>query len=477
MFEKKVAGFIKGRAAFGTSDRILLAVSGGADSTALMHVMSALKAEGVTGAELLCTHLNHQLRGGEADADEEFVVKQAGDLKLSVITGRIDVRGYASERKLSIETAARQLRIEKLIDMAKANGCGWIATGHQKNDNAETVLQRLARGTGIRGLGGIWPVRDFGKGVSFVRPLLCVSRDEIVEYLQGRGLQWCQDRTNVDYSYRRNFIRHQLLPELQRDCSGSLIEQLSELAETARKFYSLVCERAEKAWEESADFRGGILKVNLEVFRREAAAVKVELVRRGLTAIGSGEGDLTQKHYERILQLAEQNEGGKRIELPRGFVVQWEYDKLIFMRAGELFKAEEQTAKSMQVEIPGQVRFGRYLIEARVLEASECDIEKFRAEKNEFTEWFDLEKVKGPLAVRFRQAGDRFTPLGLGEQKKVGKFLTAALVRQELRKKVLVVCDSEKIIWVWPIRISELVKLTNQTRKVVQLKITDAKQN
>jgi len=470
-FEKKVGEFIKVCAAFGTADKILLSVSGGADSIALLHVMSALQAAGVIRAELLCAHINHQLRGAEADGDEVFVVKQAGILKLSVITRRIDVRGYASKRKLSIETAARELRIEELVDIAKANGCSWVATGHQKNDNAETVLQRLSRGTGIRGLGGIWPVRDFGDGISFVRPLLCVSRGEIVEYLKGRGLQWREDRTNVNCTYRRNYIRHRLLPELQRDCSGCIVEELSELAESSRKFYSLVCERAKKVWEGLADFKGDNLKLDLEEFEQEPAAVKVELVRRGLTFIGSGEGDLTQRHYERILQLAEQNESGKRIELPGGFVVQREYGKLIFAQAGETFKAEEQIDKSMQVKIPGRVKFGRYLIEAVVLEAEKCDVEKFKAEKNEFVEWFDFEKVKEPLVVRYRQAGDRFTPLGLGEEKKVGKFLTAARVPQEVREKVLVVADSKRIIWVWPIRISEQVKLNDQTRKVLQLRI------
>ncbi|UCE99855.1 MAG: hypothetical protein JSV82_01975, partial [Planctomycetota bacterium] len=118
VFENKVVEFMRGRFAFGASDRILLSVSGGADSTALLYVMSALKAEGVIRAELLCAHINHQLRGAEADSDEAFAVKQTEDLKLSVMTGRIDVRGYASERKLSIETAARQLRLESLVDIA-----------------------------------------------------------------------------------------------------------------------------------------------------------------------------------------------------------------------------------------------------------------------------------------------------------------------------------------------------------------------
>jgi tRNA(Ile)-lysidine synthase len=158
-FENKVADFIRAHALSGPADKILLAVSGGADSTGLLHLMCTLKVMRVVDGELMCAHLNHQLRGSEADADEDFVTRQAGGLNVPVITRRLDVRGFADRNKLSIETAARELRIKALVDIAKANGCDVIATGHQKNDNAETVLQRLSRGTGFRGLGGIWPRR------------------------------------------------------------------------------------------------------------------------------------------------------------------------------------------------------------------------------------------------------------------------------------------------------------------------------
>jgi len=471
--EKKTAEFMAERAAFGPAGKILLAVSGGADSTALLYVMSALKKEGVINGELMCAHINHQLRAEESDEDEKFVVAQAKRLKVMVTTRRVDVRGFAQEKKLSIETAARQLRLASLAEIARTNNCRWIATGHQKNDNAETILQRLARGTGFRGLGGIWPVRAVGEGISFVRPLLCAGRDEIVEYLKSRGLQWREDRTNTDYSYRRNYIRHQLLPALQRECSGSLVEQLNELAEAARKFYSLVCGRADEVWGKLVSFNGDDLKLDLEVFGAEAAAVKVELVRRGLETVGCGEGELTQRHYERIMELAEQKASGKEIELPGGYVIWREYGKLIFARAEERYKDREQVERSVKVNIPGQVRFGRYSIEARILDARGCDIEKFKAEKNEYVERFDLEEVKEPLVVRFRQVGDRFWPLGMEGEKKVGKFLTSVKAPYKMRRKAVIAADSEKIIWVWPVRISEKAKVTGRTQKILELQITD----
>jgi len=540
-FEQKVADFVRANELFNSVDKarlpaakVLLAVSGGADSTALLYAMPALSSENVFGAELLCAHINHQLRGAEADSDEDFVIAQAARLKLAITTRRVDVRGYAGRNKLSIETAARELRVKNLLEIARVNNCKAIATAHQKNDNAETILQRLTRGTGFRGLGGIWPMRVFGDesiGLSpappnkfeggtqnfikfeggtqycpnFVRPLLCVRRDEIIEYLEQRNLKWRQDHTNADCTYRRNYIRHRLLPALQQDCAGSLVEQLSELSESARRFYKLVCSRADEVWPKAADCAGEKVTLDSKMLLAQPQPVMVELVRRSLTAVGCGERDLTQRYYERILQLAEQNVSGRKIELPGEFVVGSEYGNLIFSRPahspvlrreslGPEKKAhsdetsansvEPQIGESTRVEVPGQTRFGRYLIKATVLDApafaeatankrySMLDTRRKTRSRIQFVEWFDFDKIKPPLVVRFRRTGDRFVPLGLGEEKKVGKFLTAARVPQEVRQKLLIVADSERIIWVWPIRIAEQAKVIAGTRKILQLQIT-----
>jgi len=495
-FEKNVGDFIKANGLFGPAERVLLAVSGGADSTALIYTMEALKAGGIVGAELVCAHINHQLRGAAADQDEEFVVEQAAELGLEIRTKRLDVRGFARGNKLSIETAARQLRIESLLGIAKDCNCDLIVTAHQKDDNAETVVQRFIRGTGIRGLGGIWPARVFAEKYKFARPMLCVRRSEIVEYLRGRNLKWREDDTNADCAYRRNYIRHRLLPALQADCAGSLVEQLFDLSQSARRYYSLVCGRADEVWPGSADSEGRRIVLDCKRLSAEPGPVKVELIRRGLAGLGSGERGLTQGHYERTLRLAEQSAGGKEIELPGGFVVRREYGRLIFERTQS--KPERPPGEAVEVKIPGRTVFGRYVIEASVIETQE-DAEKEiatktpRHEKSEvdsrwslprtsmrggndrgagkFVERFDLDRVQPPVVVRLRRAGDRFVPLGLGAQKKVGKFLSDARVAQDMRRKTLVVADREKVIWVWPIRMSEQVKVTGQTRKVLQIGI------
>jgi tRNA(Ile)-lysidine synthase len=470
-FEKKIADFIKVNMLFSSGDSILLAVSGGADSIAILYTMCALKTEDNLGVELFCAHINHQLRGAEADEDESFVVEQAAALNIPVFTKRVDVRNFACREKLSIETAARKLRIDAMLDIAMANGCSCIVTGHQMNDNAETVLQRLGRGTGFRGLGGIWPARFFDNKVKLVRPLLCVTRNEIVEYLKQRNLKWRIDHTNADCIYRRNYIRHRLLPELQQQSKSSVIEQLFSLSLTAQRFQNLVYSQAEKAWQRIADFAGYKVEFDLKGFLTEPEPVKVELIRRCLTALGSGERDLSQRHYERILRLVKQDANGRKVELPGRFIVKREYEKLIFSHCGRKTVPSDKTLDGVEVKIPGQTQFGEYSIEAKILENVSYKKHRDKYLAPQFIEGFDIDKLKLPLIVRHRQVGDRFWPLGLPSEKKVGKFLTAGKVPQEIREKVLIVADAEKIIWVWPVRMSEQAKITDTTKKIIQLQI------
>lgn len=472
-FEKKVADFIKANELFGSADKVLLAVSGGADSTALLHAISSLSSKNVFNSELLCAHINHQLRAAEADSDEDFVTTQATKLKLAITSRRVDVRKFAACKKLSIETAARQLRIKNLIEIAKANNCNTIATAHQKNDNAETILQRLSRGTGYRGLGGIWPMRVFNDEFRFVRPLLCVDRIQIIKYLQQRNLKWHRDHTNTDCTYRRNYIRHRLLPQLQQNCTGSLVEQLSQLSESARRFYKLLCCRADEVWPKVADCFDEKVTLDIKILLAQPQPVIVELLRRSLTALDCGERNLIQYHYQRILNLAQQNTSGKKIDLPDRCLVTAEYGNLIFSRLEKKILSTWSIEKSLKLKIPGQTRFGRYSIEASVLQTNEEEFTKFKTEKNSFVERFDFNKIKPPLLIRSSKAGDRFVPLGLDQEKKVGKFLTAARVPQKIRQKLLIVTDSEKIIWLWPVRTSQQAKVNAATRKILQLRIND----
>ena len=478
--EQKATEFISSEGLFDPPGKILLAVSGGADSTALLYVMYALKAAGLVQPEMMCAHINHQLRADEADSDEEFVIRECKKLGLPLTTRRVDVKGFARDNKLSIETAARKLRIESLLDFAKANECSYIATAHHKDDNAETIIQRLARGTGFRGLAGIWPVRTCPGGVRIARPLLCVTRNEIEQYLKERDINWCTDRTNRDCVHRRNYIRHQLLPALEAVSSQSLVEQLWELSQSARGFHKMVCVSAEKVWAEAAECGEQQVSLDLNRFADAPQPVQAELVRLGLEYLGSGEGDLKEEHYERIVRLGAGKGTADKVQLPRGLIAWVDGGRMVLcpashyapVAAGGDEQSNLKPPDAVELTIPGRTEFAGHWIEAAILDAGRVNVHRFKEQKTEFVEWFDLNRIKAPVVVRHRIPGDRFQPLGFRADKKVGKFFTGIKAPKELRDSALIVADCEKIIWVCPVRISDVVKVTNRTSKILELKIT-----
>ncbi len=505
--EKRVIEFIRTHRLFAGAKRILLAVSGGADSIALLHIAEALRAKGDLTAEFACAHVNHQLRGAASDADTQFVVDQANRLRLPVATRTADVRAHAKTYRLSVETAARELRLSKLAEMAREHGCAWVATGHQKNDNAETLVHRLLRGTGFRGLAGIWPARPFADDLWLARPLLCLTRDDLVQYLGRRDRRWRQDHTNVDLAYTRNTIRHRLLPALQDESRGPLVEELSALAASARELYERIRREAREARPTLARLADGKAVIDGPALTALPEPVAIELVRQTLVDLGCREDELKQCHYKGILELARKGVGGRRTSLPEGFAARYESQRVILgsmeeagRRSGAgvdrscsvggtcLRKRKHGTpappeqvrgsgpspvgSRPVILQVPGETRFGEYEIKARILERAGIERLQTGRDKTRFSEYLDFDRVKPPVTVRARQAGDRFQPLGMPDEKKVGKFLTTAKLPRDERFGVLVLADREKIIWLCPVRISERAKVTAETKRILSLTAT-----
>jgi tRNA(Ile)-lysidine synthase len=367
------------------------------------------------------------------------------------------------------------LRIENLVEIAKEQDCFCIATAHHKNDNAETIIDRLIRGTGLRGLCGIWPAKEFAAGITFIRPLLCATRDEIIQYLNSRNLNWCTDRTNTDFAYRRNFIRHRLLPALQNDSQSDIVERLAVLSQASRGFYQMICRTADAIWPDVATVNEKEIVVDFDKIASQPAEVKIEIIRRVLAHLDCGEQDVTEKHYSGILKLPED----AHLQLPNRVEAHRQGGKirlslLVARRSNESRGTSHESRVPSPLNIPGKTEFAGVVIEADIFEYDAAKFEKFKANKSNTVEWFDFEKLKLPLVIRRRNSGDKFWPLGLASEKRAGKFLTTAKVSQSLRRRLLVVADSDKIIWLCPVRISEQAKVTNDTRKVMQIKISDS---
>lgn len=467
--EKTVSEFIRRHAMFADARGVLIAVSGGADSISLLHVLASLHARGDLTGRLVCGHVNHRLRE-QADADERFVVEQAAGLGLPVVARAVDVRAHAEASRLSIETAARQLRQAALGDIAREQGCSWIATGHQKNDNGETVIHRLRRGTGFRGLAGIRPVRKLTENLLLASPLLCVARDEIARFLRERNLPWREDHTNADLAYTRNDIRHRLLPSLQRESRRPLIDDLSELAAAAGRLYDRVRREAEHAISLTTQVQTNRALLNASKLASLPEIVAVEVIRRTLVRLGCGERDLTERHYRAILQSARPDSSVKAVSLPGGFVARPARGWIVLHK----FRDASQPVVSDQestLTIPGRTHFAGYEIDAEVLNRGEIDPTKLTADKGPFCEHLDWDRIRSPVVVRPRRPGDRFQPLGLDAIKKVGKFLTTAGTPLDVRDQTLIFADRERILWVCPVRMAEPAKVTATTQRILMLTV------
>jgi tRNA(Ile)-lysidine synthase len=493
-FEDKLARYIKKERLFNPGERVLLAVSGGADSTALLYALCSLKQKKIIPADFLCAHINHQLRGIDSDNDERFVIEQAGRLNLPAVAKKVNVRSFAEKHKLSIETAARQLRIDALIDIAQKNNLQIIATAHQADDNAETVIHRILRGTGFRGLAGIKPKNILRGSITFVRPLLAFTKKQITDYLKEQGLNWQTDATNFDCRHKRNFIRHRLLPELQMQSNVPIVEQLAKLSHAAQKFQSSLDASTQQLWPKTASCQkkpacpetgsaGRSVSLNINIFSQQHPAVKTELIHKALTSLDCPEKNLTHRHYERILQLSQSAGSNKKIALPAFFSVRREYTRLIFeiedppsfwRKPSVLPTAAGPPSEKIDVAVPSKIQAGSLLIETALINAADRQMENFKKSKTAYIERFDFDKIALPIIIRRKTNGDKFHPLGLPAEKKVGKFLTDQKIPQTARQKILIVSDKRKIIWVWPVRISEPVKVTSQTKKILQIQITDA---
>lgn len=465
-FEKNVINFIKSKALLKDGDRVIAAVSGGADSVALLEILHRIKQEKTFDIELLCVHINHCLRGESADRDENFVKELAEQTGVAFISKSVNVTEFAESEKLSIETAARKLRIRSLLEAAENNNCNIIAAGHHKDDNAETILQRLERGTGLRGLTGIWEKRKADNNIDIIRPLLGVKRKEIVNYLEYKKLKWCRDHTNSDITYNRNFIRHLLIPRIEEDFKGDLTEKLTRLGQGCKKLYAKTNAAAKKRWEKQAVKKGNRVMINISAFCNCNPEIPAELSRIAIHKLGGGEQGLKQQHYKQIMHLAEK-ETGKMVNLPCRITVYRDYENIIFTRQKSGEKAVPDD-KVIELKIPGVTNFGEFSIKTEIISGG---LDRIKNKKSENVEYFDFDKLKLPITARKRKKGDRFVPLGYKTPQKVSKFLTNQKISRTIRGKILMICDKNRIIWVCPVRISEKTRADKNTKRLLKANI------
>lgn len=451
-----------------SEDRVLLAVSGGVDSVVMASVIHRIQQDKPICRGLAIGHVNHHLRGSESDADEQFVRQQANQWNLAVLVRSVDVAAQRRSQKQSMETAARQLRLNALMEMASEAGCSRIATAHHADDQAETMIHRLQRGTGFRGLCGIAPTRRLDNGLLLIRPMLAIARSEILDFARRQGLPWRDDSSNASNDHTRNRIRHILMPMLYRE-TPRLGEQLRELAEHCQRFQRKVQDECERMAPQAIKSRkSGQIILDRKMTETLPAPVRVELIRQALAELGCGEQNLGIQQYQSVDRLI-RGPAGKSRNLPGGFCARTDSSTLILTRREP--SRPVVADDGIGLPIPGKVTVGRFQIESRLLSRDECGLKEFLKTKAPTIEWFDFESVIPPVRIRRRRPGDRFVPLGQTEEKKIGKFLTAQKAADALRRRILIIEDTRQILWAAPLRISHSVRIQSQTRRILEIAI------
>jgi len=455
---------------------VVVGVSGGADSVCLLHVLLRLRDK--LGIDLHVAHLNHRLRGAEADADAEHVSNLARQLGIAATIEKRDVKAYQSANRSSLEEAAREVRYAFFAEVAQATGAGAVAVGHTADDQAETLLMHLIRGTGLLGLRGMeprsrWRLLD-GTQLTVIRPLLEISRGETEAYCAACELPIRLDSSNISSKYLRNRIRAELMPMLL-EYNPRIREGLSRAARTVAADIAHLDEEVARLWDsvvvERAD---GVVLGNRE-FSALSPALQRHLLRSVLGRLLGDLRDIELVHIEALLNVMARPVG-KRLSLPGGLVFHGSYTESLITRAEDAPCPLPPLAGEHKLAIPGETMLSGWRVKAKVIENEVWPVGAGYKTCPETprgidlsVDCFDFDLTGAELVVRSRRDGDRFQPLGMDESKKLQDFMVDARIPCAWRNRVPLVCAGEQIIWVVGWRIDHRVRITDSTRRVLRL--------
>jgi len=484
--ETRFAAALRDAELLAPDERVAVAVSGGPDSVALLHLICALNRQPGWAIKPHVVHLDHQLRGQDAEADAVFVRELAEALRLPHAIESIDVGRRAADEGVSIEQAARLSRFEFFERVCLRHGIKAIALAHHADDDVETVLHRIVRGTGFRGLAGIPWQRSLrpNSDIRVVRPMLAFRRAEIEAYLQERNIASRCDATNESQIFTRNRIRHELLPLLRERFNPSVDDALMRLAEQARELNDYLVETAERMLEslviEQTDRQ---LVLHSPSLARKALVIQMQLIRQAILRMGFGEAELTYGHVKAVAALASSQEGTKELHLPAGLRVSRRYARLVFELAGEALASDTpldfnrmSAASEIQVAMAGPTLLHAFGLEmdVKVIPADRDTIDAHisrppRRGQRSYEEWLDADQVCPPLIARSRRPGDRFFPLGMGGMKKLSDYFIDEKIDADQRDRAVILCDRLGPIWIVPFRIDERVRLTRGTERILRV--------
>lgn len=437
-------------------DKVLVGVSGGADSTALLHALKMLQT--AVNMEIFVVHVHHGLRGEAADEDAHFVEELCRNWSIPFYLKKANVRQIAGQWGVSEEEAGRSVRYSFFDEVLTGIQGQKIALAHHQDDQAETILHNIIRGTGLKGLGGMKPIRD-GK---YIRPFLEVSRSEILNYCTIHCIAYQEDASNNDLIYTRNRIRHQLIPMIEEQFNPDFKASLTRMSEIIREDEAFLSQYCRQLYEEHVGWEKNTVKIPLPFLLGCPLAVQRRLVRLGLEKFNQQLSGIQHVHVDAVLKAAKHSKTGAVIKLPGRISAFKNYDALEISRD---ISSEAVSPFWYQLDIPGEVYIPELDVRIWVREAAKENV--YRSCRRCI--YIDRDQLQGKLAVRSRRNGDRFKPFGMKGTKKLSDYFIDQKIPKNRRDKIPLVVDESNIVWVAGCQIHEDYKINQNTQNVIEL--------
>lgn len=450
-------------------DRIVVGVSGGADSVCLLNILDKISKE--LDIRLTAVHINHGIRGEEADRDEEFVRGLCKAWEINFYSFSYDVKKIAADENLTEEEAGRKVRYQAFFDVCKKHDCNKVAVAHNKNDNAETFLFNLFRGSGIQGLAGMKPSRvtDGERRIVLIRPLLCAERKEIEAYLMNEGIGYRTDSTNLADDYSRNKIRNRILSYVVDEINNQAIKNINEASLKLSEAWEYIEHNTSVAYMKLVEREEGIYRIRTDRLLLEPAIIQKGVIRHIIESITGRLKDIEAKHIEAVLSLCSR-QVGKYVQLPYGIIAEREYDNIvIYYKNNEI--RENSPIEPVLLKIPGKtlIKSNNIRIDTEVFEYKKG----MQIPKNSCIKWFDYDKIKNAVVVRSRKEGDYLCINSSGGIKKLKDYFIDAKIPRKSRDSQLLIADGSHIIWIPEVssRISEHYKVDENTKNILSMKL------
>lgn len=449
----RVERTIRRQRLFRPGDTLVVALSGGADSVFLLGLLSRLPDYNL---HLIAAHLNHALRGADSDADEEFCRELAARYTIPYESRRVDVSKMAADFRLNLEDAGRRARIEFLDEVRSRYGAAAVTLAHHADDQAETVLMRLLRGSGTTGLSGM----AYRNRRGYLRPLLDISRADIERYLIARGLGWREDASNSDTAYLRNRIRHRLLPLLE-EYNPAVRSSLAATASLLGDDEALLGELTEQAFAGSCRMEEERVVCSVGQLRALNPALRRRVLRRAFVQLTGTLAGVGLRHVDALCDLIDSARPNARLALPQGVAAVREYDRLLLLRAD----AEIRDA-SFELLIKGP---GRYDLPYGGFIAVDASGTAASFPTDPGTTCFDLVSMPFPWLVRTFRPGDRIVPFGMSGRKKVKDIFIDRKIPSSQRKRIPLLFCGDELVWVAGVCVSESSRIGTPSATVVRV--------